>query len=67
MKNLSALPTNGRYLMALSLGALGVVYGDISTSPLYSLRESFSDLYGIAVTPENVLGVLYKLSRKTMQ
>lgn len=44
--------------MALSLGALGVVYGDIGTSPLYALRESFSELYGMAVTPANVLGVL---------
>lgn len=55
---MAAPPTNGRYLVALSLGALGVVYGDIGTSPLYALRESFSDLYGMPVTPANVLGVL---------
>lgn len=48
----------GKYLFALSLGALGVVYGDIGTSPLYAMRESFHDEYGIPVTPENVLGVL---------
>ncbi|HET8655630.1 MAG TPA: potassium transporter Kup [Longimicrobiaceae bacterium] len=48
----------GKYLLYLSLGALGVVYGDIGTSPLYAFRESFHHLYGIAPTRENVLGVL---------
>jgi KUP system potassium uptake protein len=43
---------------SLSLGALGVVYGDIGTSPLYSIKECFHGLHAIAVTPENVLGVL---------
>jgi len=45
-------------LAALSLTALGVVYGDIGTSPLYSLRECFHGTHGIGVTPENVFGVL---------
>jgi KUP system potassium uptake protein len=44
--------------MALSLTALGVVYGDIGTSPLYALRECFKTEYGITPTHENVLGVL---------
>jgi KUP system potassium uptake protein len=48
----------GRYLAALSLGALGVVYGDIGTSPLYALRECFHGAYAVASTPANVLGVL---------
>jgi KUP system potassium uptake protein len=48
----------GRYLAALSLAALGVVYGDIGTSPLYAMREAFSDHSGIAPTPANVLGIL---------
>ena len=48
----------GRYLAALSLAALGVVYGDIGTSPLYAIRESFGEMYGVAPTPANVLGVL---------
>jgi KUP system potassium uptake protein len=48
----------GRYLATLALAALGVVYGDIGTSPLYALRESFYGTHGIAVTPGNVLGVL---------
>ncbi|MBN1207202.1 MAG: potassium transporter Kup [Myxococcaceae bacterium] len=42
----------------LALGALGIVYGDIGTSPLYALRECFSGPHGIAATPGNVLGVL---------
>lgn len=46
------------YLLLLSLGALGVVYGDIGTSPLYALRECFFGPHAIAVTFNNVLGVL---------
>src|SRR4051812_9032718 len=42
----------------LALGALGVVYGDIGTSPLYALRECFYGEHGIAVTHNNILGVL---------
>ncbi len=48
----------GKYLAYLALGALGVVYGDIGTSPLYAFRESFHEHYGIPVTPANVLGIL---------
>ena len=47
-----------RALLALSLGALGVVYGDIGTSPLYALSACFSPEYGIIPSRENVLGVL---------
>ncbi len=43
---------------ALALGALGVVYGDIGTSPLYALRECFHGSHAIEVSPSNVLGVL---------
>ncbi|MBI2077664.1 MAG: potassium transporter Kup [Euryarchaeota archaeon] len=42
----------------LSLAALGVVYGDIGTSPLYAVRESFSGHYGVAPDAGNILGVL---------
>ena len=45
-------------LAALALGALGVVYGDIGTSPLYALRECFHGSHAIAVSRSNVLGVL---------
>ena len=48
----------GRYLMILALGALGVVYGDIGTSPLYALRECFHGPHSIPVDRVNVLGVL---------
>jgi KUP system potassium uptake protein len=58
VENTSSSQGNGRYLVSLSLGALGVVYGDIGTSPLYALRESFQAAYGISVVPANVLGVL---------
>jgi len=44
-------------LAKLSLAALGVVYGDIGTSPLYAIRECFTLPHGVAVTPANVLGV----------
>src|SRR5690554_5871714 len=48
----------GRYLLYLALGALGVVFGDIGTSPLYAFRESFHGAYGLSATPQNVLGIL---------
>ena len=48
----------GRYLAGLAVAALGVVYGDIGTSPLYALREAFHGPHGIPVTPDNVMGVL---------
>jgi len=48
----------GKRLALLSLGALGIVYGDIGTSPLYSLRECFHGVHAVAPTPANVLGVL---------
>ena len=42
----------------LTLGALGVVYGDIGTSPLYTIRECFGAATGIVPTLPNVLGIL---------
>jgi len=45
-------------VVPLTLTALGVVYGDIGTSPLYTIRECFYGTHAVAVTPENVLGVL---------
>jgi KUP system potassium uptake protein len=43
---------------ALTLGALGIVFGDIGTSPLYALKECFHASHGIAITHDNVLGLL---------
>ncbi|MBU1168868.1 MAG: KUP/HAK/KT family potassium transporter [Proteobacteria bacterium] len=45
-------------LAKLSLAALGVVFGDISTSPIYAIRECFHGEYGIEVSHVNVLGIL---------
>ncbi len=49
---------SGRRLLALSLLALGIVYGDIGTSPLYAVRECFYGAHPVAVTPGNIFGVL---------
>jgi KUP system potassium uptake protein len=42
----------------LALGALGVVFGDLGTSPLYTLKECIGGRHGVAPTPGNVLGIL---------
>ena len=42
----------------LVLGAIGVVFGDIGTSPLYALKEAFNEKHGIPLTTDNVLGIL---------
>jgi len=54
------METSRRYLLTLSLGALGVVYGDIGTSPLYALKECFMVHHGHQLVPthDNVLGIL---------
>jgi KUP system potassium uptake protein len=51
-------PATGRRLAVLTLGALGVVYGDIGTSPLYALRECFAGAHPLPPARENVLGIL---------
>jgi KUP system potassium uptake protein len=53
-----APPATGGRLAVLSLAALGVVYGDIGTSPLYAFREAFNPEYGLPPTPNVVHGVL---------
>ena len=47
-----------KYLLGLTVGALGVVYGDIGTSPLYAFRECFNGPHQVEFTEENVLGIL---------
>ena len=42
----------------LMLGAIGVVYGDIGTSPLYAMKESFIGPHPLAVDPLHIFGVL---------
>jgi KUP system potassium uptake protein len=44
--------------LTLAIGALGVVYGDIGTSPLYTVKECFHGTHAIALTPANLLGVM---------
>ena len=57
-------PSGGRHgathsgAAALSLGALGVVFGDIGTSPLYAMREVFVGSHHLAVTEQRVFGVV---------
>ena len=51
-------PATGRYLAILTLGSLGVVYGDLGTSPLYALRECFAGSHPLPPTHDNVLGIL---------
>ena len=43
---------------SLALAALGIVYGDIGTSPLYTIKECFHGMHAVPVTQANVLGVL---------
>jgi KUP system potassium uptake protein len=57
-KNLLPSDSRPERMYPLALSALGVVFGDIGTSPLYALRQCFSTDYGIAINQENVLGVL---------
>ena len=45
-------------MLGLAIGAVGVVYGDIGTSPLYAMKEAFNGPHAMAVNPGNVLGVL---------
>ncbi len=52
----SSHPASYKYLLALA--ALGVVYGDIGTSPLYALKEAFHPAHHIVAGPANILGLL---------
>jgi KUP system potassium uptake protein len=49
---------SGKKLFLLAFGSLGVVYGDIGTSPLYTIRECFHGQHAIPPTEANILGVL---------
>ena len=52
----SVTPRHG--LAALTLGAIGVVYGDIGTSPLYTMKEVFSPATGVTLNPANLIGAV---------
>jgi KUP system potassium uptake protein len=57
LEGLVSVPA-ARRLFPLTLTALGVVYGDIGTSPLYAMRECFFGTHAVPPTHDNVLGVL---------
>ena len=50
--------SHGGQLATITIAAIGVVYGDIGTSPLYAMRECFSGSYFVSPTHDNVLGIL---------
>ena len=54
----AAAPDPRSGLAGLTLAALGVVYGDIGTSPLYTLKEVFAPATGVSLTPANLVGVV---------
>lgn len=56
-----AASTTPKKTLGLMVLAIGVVFGDIGTSPLYALKECFSQQHGIPLTPESILGVLSML------
>ena len=58
MGDASEKRTSSHSLAALALGALGVVYGDIGTSPLYTVKEIFTGSGGIPLSQVNVVGVV---------
>ncbi|HSH98656.1 MAG TPA: KUP/HAK/KT family potassium transporter, partial [Methyloradius sp.] len=50
--------SQSKSIAALTLGAIGVVYGDIGTSPLYTIKEIFSPATGIALSQTNIIGAI---------
>ncbi len=50
-------PQDRKRFYGLALGALGVVYGDLGTSPLYTMKECFAGEHPVALTTANVLGI----------
>ena len=58
MSKTSTRETNRESLAALTLGAMGVVYGDIGTSPLYTMKEIFSPANGIPLDAVHLIGAV---------
>ena len=58
IENGSEADRHGNRTLVLAIGALGVVFGDIGTSPLYTIRECFHGIHAIALTPGNLFGVM---------
>lgn len=55
---MSQTASSPRSALSLSLAALGIVFGDLGTSPLYALQEAFHPGRGVSASPENVIGCL---------
>jgi len=55
---LASRQTNHTGIAALTIAAIGIVYGDIGTSPLYALKTVFGTEHGLALTPDNLLGAI---------
>src|SRR4029077_6593864 len=51
-------PGSRKGILGLAIGALGVVYGDIGTSPLYAFKEAFAGAHHVPLNHDNVLGIL---------
>lgn len=51
-------PSHRTPLATLTLAAIGIVYGDIGTSPLYTMKEVFAEGHGVALTQANIMGVV---------
>ncbi|MBK4738434.1 potassium transporter Kup [Noviherbaspirillum pedocola] len=53
-----ATPSSKSSLAALTLAAIGIVYGDIGTSPLYTMKEVFAEHHGLTLSADNIIGVV---------
>lgn len=51
-------PTSANSLPMLAIAALGIIYGDIGTSPLYTIKECFAGTHSVPPTPANILGIM---------
>ena len=58
MTNLTHAQERKQPLPTLALAAIGIVFGDIGTSPLYALKEAFSPSHGIELSDASILGVI---------
>jgi KUP system potassium uptake protein len=58
MSSVTLAPAEPKEHKNLVIAALGIVFGDIGTSPLYTIKECFSSTYGVQPTLENILGIL---------
>jgi len=54
----ATLPLKVSDSRALTLAAIGVVFGDIGTSPLYALKACFNPIFGIALTNDSIFGII---------